>query len=78
MGIKQNLQHLPCPNFYCQKGRKNIMNIKDTMDGVACLNNRIRPVYVEIDDNKWKNIPRRLFGGGSEALQGHPVPHIDK
>ena len=54
------------------------MNIKDTMDGVACLNNRIRPVNVEIDDNKWKNIPRRLFGGGSEALRGHPVPHIDK
>ena len=31
-----------------------------------------------MEDYKWKIIPRRLFGGGSEGLWGHALPRVGK
>jgi len=48
-GFKQNLQSFgfSSPNFYCQKEKKyydDVTHVTDTMDEIACLNNRISPV----------------------------------
>jgi len=55
---------------------KNIMQtLIDTCRSTTIL---IVLFQIEIDVYKWKNLPGRLFWGGSKALGGSALPQIGK